>query len=121
MASGGVRHDFTEDDGIVLGEDRPVHFNVTDGEGNAITDFSGWELEWFLIQHLFDADGVEELREKAVLMKPDGAITKSPQGLDMTIAADEWPSPSGMYYHELWRVNTGSRSRISYGNFPIQQ
>lgn len=119
MASGGIRHDFDADDNLTPGESRTLRFPVKDSLGVDVSDFTGWEFEWFLLDTLAEANGLTALREAAEINIVDGTITSSVPNVDVPLSASDWPATVTTYAYELWRVDTGNEGRLAYGSFPL--
>lgn len=119
--SGGTRFDIDADQHITPGEVRTIRFSVSDGDGDAIADFSGWAFEWFLTASSWIANGVTALRDVALVVKADADIESgtAPVVDVPLVELDLTGLAGGTYWHELWRVDAGNVRRLSYGDFAI--
>lgn len=108
--SGGIRFDFTGDQGITPGEYRTLRYTIDD------VDMGGWTVEWFLLPSLNTANGLDDLRDKATVHKT--LISPTAPNIDIPLEPDDLPKPQ-MYAHELWRTDEGNVRRLSYGSFEV--
>lgn len=116
MASGGVRFDFTSEDNFTQGENREVRIPIEDADGDPVGSFSGWEFRWLLFTAL--KDNRDAIDTDAVIDVENASITASAPNVDIPVDIAFGTSPR-TYWYELWRVDTGNRNRLAWGQFPI--
>lgn len=114
MASGGIRHDFTAADNINRGEHRPFRIPVEDENGDPVTSFAGWEVEFYLLAAIGDE------RADALLTKLDVDFTKIVPNAFFDFSDDDWDSISVQpYAYRFWRVDAGHEVQLASGDFIV--
>lgn len=118
-ASGGVRADIGEDQHVIIGEDRSIVIDVNQVDGTTAQTMTGWTLAWYLTAR---AGSAALVTKTPTIGNGDGTDDRATVTLDdaSTESAIIAAGP-GNYWHELWRIDAGSETRLVYGSFVLQQ
>lgn len=127
MASGGIRYDFSEDDGFTQHENRTIRLPILSDATTFVNSISGWEWNFYI----FDAlkDNRDALATGALISKLNADITPGSATfedlgtgpcIDIPIApADTAGMKAKDYYYEAYRVDTDNQTRVAYGIWPL--
>lgn len=118
-SGGGIRFDIGAEWNITPGEKRDFLIPVVDGDGDPIPDMTGWDVKFFLLRWLSDANGIPELEAGAILEK--GGVLGAPN-VQFSMLPGDWTVDGALlkprtYWYELWRTDTGNEGRLAYGEF----
>lgn len=129
--SGGVRHDFTRDQGLTPYTDRTLRLVAEDANGVAITSFAGWEADFFLVlETQRSVNGVANLQAAALFDRDEADAVPinlgTPPNVDVPIQVADWgagagqiPDAGARYWYEAWRTDAGNVERIAYGYLEV--
>lgn len=118
---GGIRFDFGAEWNITPGEKRDFLVPVVDGDGDPIANMLGWQVRFYLLRWLSNANGIEQLDDLSILQKD--ANLSAPNASWSLLPAD-WVVDGALlkargYAYELWRIDTGNEGRLAFGDFVV--
>lgn len=122
MASGGIRQDFKETEGLTPFEDRTLRWVVKDEDDVNVSSMSGWTvtLYWLPSGARRTADGPTALAAAAIITR---AATLSAPNADIAIAKADWTTypllVRGEFDYELWVAISAVQHRIAYGTIEV--
>ena len=110
-----VKAPITVDAGWFTNEDKQFVFSITQPDGVAAQDVTGWNLSWLLKAHKNDADTAAKITKTTL----SGIALTTPLSGVVTVTisdTDTLALAPGNYYHELKRTDDGSETVLSYGS-----
>ena len=112
---GGIESSIAETQHLIIGEDRPLRWNVTDSAGSAQA-MTGWTLEF----NLLDQRGGTALVTKTPTIQ-NGNGTNDQAAL--TLTASDWTASgldeSGSRFYTLSRTDSGSVAVLAFGEVVV--
>jgi len=118
-ASGGVKADIGRDQNLVIGEDRTINIDVNQADGSTAQSMTGWALSWFLMDKP-EGTALATLTTASEITIGNGDGTDDRAAITVADTVTEaLTDSSALYWHELWRTDAGSESRIAYGTVHI--
>lgn len=112
----GLRHDFSEADGIFPEEDKILEWLLRDGDGAEVLDMTGREFTLYVLEH------PRQPLSEAVLTVEWGSGMSAPEPPYVrftnspTLSAGVAPFP---YSYRLKRTDSGNVRTVAYGRMPF--
>ena len=124
--SGGIRTNIGANQNITPYEDRTLRFVAVDENGDAVANFTNWEVDFFWLTKLTVADGVDALALAADFVRTEITATPIDLGtvpnIDVPLRVADWTSEMvGRTGHafEVWRTDAGNVRRLAYGEIEV--